>query len=125
MADERTRGVYGTPYDDTLNVQRAKDSHAHEFVQCTMHNLHCTRTNLRAHAKLGCFGNLDVRGQLGYPSCPKSSLANSEIQVESRIMESILVFGGEIPLETWKLVKIQVRKNFAVYTPPKTVQVLP
>ena len=70
--------------------------------------LHCTRTNLRAHAKLGCFGNLDVRGHLGYPSCPKSSLANSEIQVESRIMESILVFGGEI------------RKNFAVYTPPKT-----
>jgi hypothetical protein len=62
-----------------------------------MYNLHCTRTNLRAHAKLGC-----------------SSLANSEIQVESRIMESILVFGGEIPLETW----IQVRKIFAVYTHP-------
>jgi hypothetical protein len=53
--------------------------------------------------------NLDVLetwmsvGNFGYPSCPKSSLANSEIQVESRIMESILVFGGEIPLETWKL----------------------
>jgi hypothetical protein len=32
MADERTRGLYGTPYDDTLNVLRAADSHAHEFV---------------------------------------------------------------------------------------------
>jgi hypothetical protein len=72
------------------------------------------RTNLRAHAKLGCFGNLDVRGQLGYPSCPKSSLANSEIQVESRIMESILVLGGEIPLETWKLVS--KFGNFLLYT---------
>jgi hypothetical protein len=80
--------------------------------------LHCTRTNLRAHAKLGCFGNLDVRGHLGYPSCPKSSLANSEIQVESRIMESILVFGGEIPLETWKLGSKFVK--ILLYTHPVT-----
>jgi hypothetical protein len=67
MTDERTRGVYGTPNDDTLNVLRATDSHAHEFVQCTMYNLHRTRTNLRAHAKLGCLetwmsvGNLDIQ----------------------------------------------------------------
>jgi hypothetical protein len=54
-------------------------------------------------------------GQLGRPSRSKLSLTNSEIQVKSRIRESILVFGGEIPLETW----IQVWKFFAVYTPPK------
>ena len=42
-------------------------------------------------------------GQLGRPSRSKLSLTNSEIQAKSRIRESILVFGGEIPLETWKL----------------------
>jgi hypothetical protein len=50
-------------------------------------------------------------GQLGCRSWSKSSLANSEIQVESPMRESILVVGGEIPLETWK--------KIAVYTPPK------
>jgi hypothetical protein len=77
------------------------------YVPCTIYTVRaqiCVRMQ-----------NLDVRGQLGHPSCPKLSLANSEIQVESQIMESILVFGGEILLETW----IQVLwKNFAVYTPP-------
>ena len=38
----------------------------------------------------------------------------SEIQVDSRIWESILVFGGEIPLETWQLGRMF--GNFLLYT---------
>ncbi len=53
-------------------------------------------------------------GHLGCPTVHRSVevLTKSKIQVESRMRESILVVGGEIPLET----RIQVRKFLALHT---------
>ena len=69
-----------------------------------------------AHAKLGYQTWLKKCGQLGCRSRSKLSLTNSEIQVKSRIRESIFVLRGEIPFETWKLGS--KFGNFLLYTHP-------
>ena len=80
-------------------------------------------SKMKNRAQIERMQNLDNQtwlkkcGQLGCQSRSKLSLTNSEIQVKSRIRESVLVFGGEIPLETWKLGS-KFSKFFAVYTPP-------
>jgi hypothetical protein len=68
-----------------------------------------------AHAKLGSPNLAKKCVQLGSPSRSKLSLTNSEMKLKSRIRESILFFGGEIPLETWDPRSFP---SFLLYTHP-------